>query len=375
MNVAVVGTFPPFRGGISQFNYALVRTLSAGHSVEAFNFTTQYPRLFFPGKTQMETSSSAQSFDSERVLSTVNPFTWVQTANRILLQGPDLVVFKYWMPFFAPSFGQVVRRVKRKMDTKVLVICDNIVPHEQRPLDLKLTRYFFDKVDRFVVMSKVVEHDLLALYPHAVYRYSPHPVYDIFGAPLSKERARKSLGLEKEKIILYFGLIRQYKGLDILIRAARILKKSLHDFRILAVGECYDNLADYERLIVNLDVADVVDLRPRFIPDDEVRLYFSAADVIALPYRAATQSGIVPIAYHFNRPVVVSNVGGLPEIVSDNEVGFVVPPNPESIAAAIERFYSEGREGAFSKNIETFKEKFSWSRFVQTVEDLATTEG
>ena len=372
MNITMVGTFPPFRGGIADLNAALAGHLANRHHVNALNFTTQYPSLLFPGKTQVKERAGALQVSSDRILSSINPFSWRRTAVRIVRQKPDLVIFRNWMPFFAPAFGQVVRMVRIQMHPIILAICDNILPHEQRPLDLRLTRYFLDKVDRFVVMSKSVENDLVSLYPNAKYRFSPHPIYDFFGEEIPKQEARKILGLDEENIVLFFGVIRKYKGLSLLIRAAQQLKKHLKDFRVIAVGECYEGQGTYEKLITDLGVDDVFDLRAFFIPDREVGRYFSAADLVVLPYRSATQSGIVTIAYHFNRPVLVTNVGGLPEMVPHNKLGWVVEPNSDSLARGILDFFQSGSDDSFTRNFAAYKQKFSWDRLIGEIEDLAS---
>ncbi len=371
MKIVIVGTLPPFRGGIAHFNYTLAKYLAKRHEVTGINFTTQYPNFLFPGKTQFEKSADGSEMRQRRLLSSVNPLSWFRTANAIASLNPDLIIFKYWMPFFAPAFGTVVKWVKRKMDVKILVICDNVIPHENRPFDDKLTRYFFDHVDHFIVMSEVVKEDLLSLYPRAHYTYSPHPVYNIFGDSIDMNKARKILGIESERVILYFGLIRKYKGLDLLIRAASVLKNKLENFTILIAGECYEDAGKYQALVKENKLETIVNLKLQFIPDKDVAVYFSAADIVVLPYRSATQSGIVQIAYHFNRPVVVTNVGGLPEIVPYGDVGYVVEvDNPKAIAAALLDFYQNNRYNRMVEKVREYKKYFSWEEFVKKIETL-----
>ena len=370
MNIIVVGPYPPFRGGIADLNYALVKNLSRKHVVNVINFTTQYPSLLFPGKTQYKPDFKPSKFESERLVSSINPWSWKRTADRILDQSPDFVIFRYWMPFFAIALGNIAKKIKGISDIPILAICDNIIPHERRLFDTFLTRYFLTKVDRFIVLSKSVERDLIYLNPSAIYRYSPHPIYNIFGDALDKMEARQKLGISSEKVILYFGLIREYKGLDILINAAGELKNHLENFKVLVVGECYENPEKYENLVKQNNVENIVELKLEFVPDEEVASYFSAADVVALPYRSATQSGIVQIAYHFNRPVIVSNVGGLPEIVPDGEVGYVVEPIPIEFSRAIREFYEYKKEAEFSANIAMYKKRFSWDNMINTIEEL-----
>ena len=372
MKISIVGTFPPFRGGISDLNSGLVQNLSNRHSIQALNFTTQYPKLFFPGTSQLKIGTPAVQLQSERILSSVNPFSWRKTARRVIEFNPDLLIFRYWMPFFAPAFTTAVKRIKKNMNVKVLAICDNIVPHEKRLFDEFLTRRFFDYVDCFIVMSKSVEHDLIEMNPNAEYRYAPHPIYDIFSDRISKQEARKKLKLDTKRVILNFGVIRKYKGLDILLNAVPRLKSELEEFTVLIAGECYEELDSYRQLIKTLDISDVIDFRAVFIPDNEVHLYFSAADVVVLPYRSATQSGVVPIAFNFDRPVIVTDVGGLPEIVPDGEVGFTVSCDPESVAEAVLKFYKEDLEETFSENVSTHKRLISWDNFVEKIEEMTS---
>lgn len=371
MKISIVGTFPPFRGGIADLNSALFLNLSRQHDILPLNFTTQYPKLFFPGSTQLKKGPPAIKFQSERILSSINPLSWRKTAQRIIDYSPELLIFRYWMPFFAPAFASVLKRVKRKIDIKTLAICDNIVPHEKHFYDEFLTRQLLNKIDSFIVMSKSVENDLVERYPDAEYRYAPHPVYNIFYKRLPKEEARKQLGVQNDRVILNFGVIRRYKGLDILLNAVPKLKTELEDFTILIAGECYEDIEKYHQLIKSLQITDVVDLRTEFVPDDEVHFYFSAADVVVLPYRSATQSGIVPIAFNFDRPVIVTDVGGLPEIVVDGEVGFTVQCDSDAIAEAIIKFYNERLEQKFSQNISSHKQIISWENFVRKIEELA----
>ncbi len=367
MKIAIVGTFPPFRGGIAHFNSILARNLSLSHEVRAYNFTTQYPAILFPGKTQFESGPAALDFPSRRILSTISPLSWKRTAQAIIEFGPDLILYKYWMPFFAPAFGAVTRYIKKTMECKVTVICDNVIPHERRIIDIPFTRYFFKYVDRFVVMSKSVEEDLLSLFPNAEYVNSPHPLYNIFGDSIDRVTARNKLGLDKKKVILFFGFVRKYKGLDLLLEAAAILKENLDDFVVLAAGESYEDSNIYSKIVDELDIRDVVDLRIEFIPDSAVHLYFSAADVVVLPYRTATQSGIVPIAYSFDRPVIVTKAGGLPEIVEEGKTGFLCEGNPDSIAATVKKFYDMRDKHNFQDSIKVYKQNFSWQEFSSRV--------
>jgi len=370
VNIVIVGTFPPFRGGIANFYHIMAAKLSVDHQVTALNFTTQYPNILFPSKSQFSESGNDSSYSTDRILSSVNPFSWIKTANRIIELQPDLIIFKYWMPFFAPAFGSVLKKVKKKMDVKALVVCDNILPHEARVLDESLTKYFFNNVDYFMVMSKAVENELLSFYPNADYIYTPHPLFNLFGEKLPKSEAKSILGIKEENMILFFGLIREYKGLDLLIKAAGTLKEKISHFKILAVGDCYEDQDKYKKLIKENGVEDIFDLKMEYIPNDEVHQYFSAADAIVLPYKSATQSGVVPVAYHFNKPVIITDVGGLKEIVIDGQTGLVVNPNTNDIAAGILKFYRIQNNTDFETHIQKFKQQFSWRVFLKKLEML-----
>ncbi len=371
MRIAIVGPFPPFRGGIADLNSALAYHLSKKHDVQAFNFTTQYPKALFPGKTQYKYGNAAQEFESNRCLSSINPLTWKKTADIIVDSDPDLVLFRYWMPFFAPAFTSVAKRIRKVSNIKIIAICDNIIPHEKRVLDFRLTKRFINQMDAFIVLSKKVEEELLSIIPDAQYKYSPHPIYSIFGQVPTQEQARKKLDISTDKVILFFGLIREYKGLDILIDAMGMLKKDLNDYTLMIVGECYENEQKYSDIIEKCGLTENVRTHFSFIPDEDVGTYFSAADVVVLPYRSASQSGIVQIAYHYDTPVIVSNVGGLPEIVEEGKTGFCVDPNPESFASAIRTFFNNENKESFKSNIADYKKRFSWKGMVTAIEELA----
>ncbi|MCH7762937.1 MAG: glycosyltransferase [Candidatus Marinimicrobia bacterium] len=371
MRIAVVGPFPPFRGGIADLNSALAFHLSKKHHVQAFNFTTQYPKVLFPGKTQFKKGKAAQDFENHRCLSSINPLTWKKTADSIVDYNPDLVLFRYWMPFFAPAYTSVAKRIRKDSNIKIIAMCDNIIPHEKRVFDIRLTKRFLKKMDAFIVLSKKVEEELLSFIPDAQYQYSPHPIYSIFGEAPSQEQARKKLEISTEKVLMFFGLIRGYKGLDILINALGIIKEELTDYTLMIVGECYEDEKKYLSLIDQNGLTNSVHTNFSFIPDDDVSTYFSAADVVVLPYKSASQSGIVQIAYHFDTPVIVSNVGGLPEIVEEGKTGFCVDPNPESFAEAIRSFFATGDKESFRTNIVEYKKRFSWNAMITAIEELA----
>ncbi len=371
MKIVMIGTAYPHRGGIAHFNTLLFRTLQKrGHEVKMISFTRQYPSIFFPGKTQFETSGD-RSLDigAEPMLDSINPVSWLKVANRVRQINPDLIIFKYWMPFFAPAYTTIAKRAKARRGTRVLYVCDNIIPHERRPGDKWLTKRALNTVDYFIVMSDSVKKDLLSLKPNARFKMVQHPVYEIFGKSYDKKQARAKLGLkEDERVVLFFGYIRRYKGLHVLLDAmARVNEKMT--VKLLVAGEFYDEKEGYLQRIKELDLQGTVEVLDRYIPNEEVGLYYAAADVVALPYVSATQSGIVQICYHYNKPVIATAVGGLPEVVHDGETGFVVPArNADAFADAIVRFYRENREREFAANVAKVKEKFSWDRMAEAIE-------
>jgi glycosyltransferase involved in cell wall biosynthesis len=370
MNIVIVGPYPPFRGGISDFNYALATNLNKEHSVNVVNFTTQYPKLFFPGKTQYKLQNSESPVAVTRMLSSINPLTWKKTARYIEELNPGLVIFRFWIPFFAFALGSVARHLRKRVKTPFIAICDNIIPHEKRPLDKRLTSYFLKRMDKYIVMSTTVESELLALIPDADYIRSPHPIYNIFGDAIPKRSAREMLGVKARKVILFFGLIREYKGLDILLKCIPLIKEKLENFSVLVVGECYEDVNKYKNIIKNLNIGPWVDLRLKFLSDEEIAVTFSAADVVALPYRSASQSGIVQVAYHYNKPVVVSDVGGLPEVVKHGKVGFVVKPDPGEFAKALIEVLEGNNSEKMSKEVSKYKERFSWDYFLHSIDEL-----
>lgn len=370
MKIAYLSTFFPFRGGIAQFNASLYRELEKTNEVQAVTFTRQYPDLLFPGQTQFVTDQDAvDRIPAIRSLDTINPVSWKKTAEIIGKQHPDLLLMKFWMPFFAPSLGYVSGKV-RKGKTKSIAILDNVIPHEKRPGDLALIRYYLNRVDGFIAMSKSVEQDLLSLKPDAKYRLKAHPLYDHFPGSIDQKLARKSLGLPENKIILlFFGFIRDYKGLDLLIEAMPILDDRFH---LVIAGEVYGHFDKYQERIDKLGLTDRVSVFTRYISDPEVAQFFSAADLGVLPYKTATQSGIVQIAYHYDLPVLVTDVGGLTEMVTDGKTGVVIPaPDSQLIAEGIFAAFQENKNLDFFRNeIQLKKPEMSWSGFAGTVLDL-----
>ncbi|MDR1632007.1 MAG: glycosyltransferase [Dysgonamonadaceae bacterium] len=368
MKIALLSAFYPFRGGIAQFNALLYKSLEGqGHEVKAYTFSCQYPSVLFPGKTQYVTEADkAIPIDSEAVLNTVNPFSYEKTAKEILKWKPDVLVMKYWMSFFAPSLGYVARRLKKK-GIKTICIIDNAIPHEPRFFDKLFARFFFHQCTHLVVMSEIVRNDLLRLCPEANERLLPHPLYDHFGEAIEQTAARLQTSLHPDrKTLLFFGLIRDYKGLDLLIQAMSFLDDS---YQLLIAGESYGDFGKYRQIIETSPAKDRIQVRNQYISDEEVPVLFSVTDALVLPYKSATQSGVIPVAYHFEVPIVATDVGSLKDTIETAGTGIVCRPKAESIAEGIREIFSEGTE-KFIANIRTEKEKLSWNNFVQDLIDF-----
>lgn len=364
MRIAYLSTFYPYRGGIAQYNAMLYRELEKHHEIKAYTFTRQYPNIFFPGDTQYVTESDKiDLIQAGRVLDTINPISYFKAAKEINKFRPQLLIIRLWMPFFAPSLGTVAKKVQRN-GTKTICIADNIIPHERRFGDLSLLKYLLKRIDGFVTMSKIVEQQLLSLKSNAKCFFIPHPIYEHFGNPIDQEQARKLLDLPaNKKIILFFGFIRDYKGLDILLKSMIHLN---NEYFLLIAGEVYGNFGKYQKTIEELGIQDKIKLYIEYIKDQDVASFFSAADVCVLPYRSATQSGIVQIAYNFNLPVICTNVGGLSEIVSDGVTGFVLDSqNPEDVAIKICHYFEHNLKSRFSQNINQTKMVYSWQNLAK----------
>ena len=370
MKIAILSSFYPLRGGISQFNASLLEGLGRFHDVRAYRFRRQYPEILFPGKTQYVTpDDEAVPVASEALLDTANPFSYGKTARTIRKWQPDLLIMKYWMSWFAPSLGWVERHVGPQC--KVVSILDNVIPHEPHWFDKPLTRYFLRGCDGFVTLSQSVTDDLLRLQPGARYTLLPHPLYSHFGPRLERKEAAAALGIDPtKKTLLFFGLIRDYKGLDILLEAFRDLPE---DYQLVIAGEPYGSFDKYRELIDSIPGRDRIRVFPDYIRDSEVKKFFSAADVTVLPYRSATQSGISSVSYHFEVPMIVTDVGGLKGTIGDRGTGIVAPvPRPDAIRAEILRYFADPsvREGCVEA-IRREKDRLSWDRFCQDLTAFA----
>lgn len=370
--VLIIGPAHPLRGGLATFNQRLALAFQEeGHSCSILSFSLQYPDFIFPGTTQYSSEPAPENIEIHTRINSVNPLNWIRTGNWVKKMKPDLVVVRFWLPLMGPALGTILRRLRKNKHTRIVCIADNVIPHEKRPGDKPFTRYFLKSCDAFITMSEKVMQDLRLFEKEKPAALIAHPLYDNFGAAISKQEARKYLGLpEKEKIILFFGFIRHYKGLDLLLEAmadSRIREKRI---RLLIAGEFYEEARPYQEQMEKLGIVDSLFLRTDFIPDSEVKYYLCAADAVIQPYRNATQSGVTPLAYHFEKPMLVTNVGGLPSLVPDRRVGLVTEPAPEAIATGILAFYELG-EDFFIPHLREEKKKYSWSAMVGSITRLA----
>ena len=358
MKIVVLGPAHPYRGGLASIMETMAREYqSRGDEVKVYTFSLQYPSLLFPGKSQLVDSPAPHDLHIERIVNTCNPLNWVMVGERLRKEAPDMILMKYWTPFMAPCFGTICRIARRNGKTKVVCQIDNVEPHEHHLIDKQFNRYYLGAVDGFVYMSEQVGRELRA-YTSAPAIFSSHPMFENFGERVEREVACERLGLDVErKYLLFFGLIRDYKGLDMLLEAfERIEDKSL---RLLVAGEFYNDKEQYRALLERL--GDRVVLHEGFVKDEDVKYYFSVVDALVLPYRTATQSGVTQIAYNFSVPMIVTRVGGLPEIVSDGRVGYVCEPNVEGIADAIVRLYRDDSLNKFAENFPAERKRFSWA--------------
>ena len=369
--IILLGTTWPFRsGGIATFNERLTRALiDGGDEVINYTFSLQYPSLFFPGKTQLSDQPAPEGLDIKIKVNSVNPFNWVAVGREIKRLKPDLLLVRYWTPFMAPCLGTIARIVRKNNHTKVIAIADNVIPHEKHFIDNALTDYFIGSCDGFITMSRAVLSDLKHFTPFAPMVYTPHPLYDTFGMMVPREQALKQLNLNPDfRYLLFFGFIRDYKGLDWLLEAFGDEKLRRFPVKLIIAGEFYTSSEKYLKIIREKNLADHVILRTDFIPDHDVANYFGAADMIVQPYKSATQSGVTQIAFHYNKPMLVTDVGGLGEIIPHGKVGYVVNPGPDAITEAIFDFYDNDRNDFFTANVISEKEKFSWGTMVETIE-------
>lgn len=369
MKIIIIGPAYPFRGGIADTNESLCRTLKhKGHETLIYTFTLQYPELFFPGQTQYSADPRPENIRIEERINSVNPLNWIQTALNINRENPDLLIVRYWIPFMAPCLGTIARLIKKR--TRIIGMTDNIIPHEKRTGDKWLTQYFIGACHGFITLSSTVKEEL-KLFTSKPSVYFPHPINDNLGEQIDKNEARSHLKLDKEgKYILFFGIIRKYKGLDLLLKALGEEKIKEKGIKLLIVGEFYDKPAFYNELIRSLGLSEHIIIINKFIPAAHIKYYFCAADLVAQTYHTASQSGITQIAYHFERPMLVTNVGGLSENVPHKRVGYVVERDPEAISEVINDFFQNNKEGEFAPYIKEEKKKYTWEAFVDKLTGL-----
>ncbi len=369
--VVIIGPAHPLRGGLATFNQRLAKQfLEEGYNTTIYSFSLQYPGFLFPGTTQYSTEPAPENINIQSRINTINPLNWLVVGNELKKKKPDLIVVRFWLPFMGPALGTILRRVRRNKHTRIVAITDNVIPHEKRPGDTIFTKYFLKSCHGFVTMSSKVMSDLRSFIPNANARQVMHPLYDNFGESVPKPVARKSLSLpEPDKIILFFGFIRHYKGLDLLLQAMADERIKRAGIRLLVAGEFYEDSNRYTTLAATLGIEQQIIWKTHFIPDSEVKNYLCAADVVIQPYRHATQSGVTPLAYHFEKPMIVTNVGSLPALVPHEKVGLVCEPVPDSIATAIIRFYELG-ESHFIPAIQTEKRKYSWATLVEGIRSV-----
>jgi len=372
MKIIIIGPGHPLRGGLATFNQRLAKEfIQSGHECSICSFSLQYPRIFFPGKSQYTNEPAPEGLVIRSLINSINPFNWLRVGNKLKNEKPDIIVVRFWIPLMGPALGTILRRVRKNKYTKIICIADNVIPHEHRPGDRTFTRYFLKSCDAFITMSEKVMADLRFFQKEKPAKIVQHPLYDNFGSPIPKEEAREQLKIKNDElIILFFGFIRHYKGLDILLQAMADERIKKAGIKLMIAGEFYEDKKPYLDLIDSLGIKDQLILKTDFISDSEVRKYLCAADAVIQPYRNATQSGVTPLAYHFEKPMVVTNVGGLGSLVPHEQVGLVAEPNPKGIADAILRFYQLG-EDYFIPHLRTEKLKYSWSNLVKAVTNLA----
>jgi glycosyltransferase involved in cell wall biosynthesis len=371
MKILIVGPAYPYKGGIASFNERLAQQLiSMEHEVDLLTFTLQYPKVFFPGKTQFSEAESPD-LNIERGINAVNPISWWTAGSKYRRHGYDLVIGRFWLPLMGPSLGATLRRISRGTNTKTISIIDNIIPHEKRPGDKVFAQYFVNANDAFVTMSHTVKDDLQPFLKGQPVGYAPHPIYDNYGEILPRHEALAALDLDPSlQYVLFFGFIRKYKGLDLLMKAFAIASRTNDMLQLLVAGEYYSDEQQYQDLIDELDIRGKVVLHTDFIPNDRVKYYFCAADLVAQTYRSATQSGISQLAIHFERPILSTDVGGLPETTIDRQTGYLTPVDIEAIASALRLHFGMATPPDYQKGIQQIKEKFSWQRFAETIINL-----
>lgn len=376
MKVIIIGPAYPLRGGgMSTFNERLARQfMQEGFQTSIYTFSLQYPSFMFPGTSQYSEEPAPKDLDIKVCINSINPFNWIKTGFRIKKENADLIVVRYWLPLMGPCLGTILRIIKKNKRSKIVCIADNVIPHEKRFGDKPFTRYFLKPVDAFITMSEKVLGDLRSFVRDKPAQMVLHPLYDNFGEKIAKKEARVELNIPNDTfIILFFGFIRHYKGLDILFDAVKMIKDknpANFNFKVLIAGEFYEDKKTYDEQIAQLGIADDLILHTQFISDSKVKYYFCAADMVIQPYRNATQSGVTPLAFHFEKPMIVTNVGGLPAMLANETAGLVAEPNAAAIAEKILDYYAAG-EQSFLPGLLEEKKKYSWHKMVAAILDIS----
>jgi len=372
MRIVIIGPAHPYRGGIAAFNERLAQEfIREGHDVRIETFTIQYPDFLFPGKTQFSDDPKPDGLSINRTVNSINPFNWISVGQRIRKEAPDLVISRFWIPFIGPSLGTISRLIGGNRKTTVIGLTDNIIPHEKKPGDRPLTAWFLNSCDGIIAMSESVLTDLDTFDKMKPRRYGPHPIYDHYGDISTREEALNILGLDPGfNYLLFFGLIRDYKGLDLVIESLADERLTNKKLRLIVAGEFYANEKKYRDLVKSLQFENDIIFVDKYIPNGEVSTYFNACDMVVQPYKSATQSGVTQVAYHFCKPMLVTNVGGLPEIVAHQKAGYVCEPEPGSITEAILDFYGQNRKSSFEDFVKKEKERFAWRHFTRLFYEL-----
>ena len=372
--VTIIGSAHPLRGGgLATFNERLAKAfIDEGYQVKIETFSLQYPSFLFPGKTQYSEDAAPQDLAINVSVNSINPFNWWKVGRRLRKEKPDLVVLRYWIPFISPSLGTIARLIRKNKHSKVVAIADNIIPHEKRPGDALLSKYFVNSVDAFVTMSKAVMDDLQQFDQEKPRLFNPHPLYDNFGPGVNPLQAREKLGIPKEgKYLLFFGFIRDYKGLDLLLECMCDSRIKEEGIQLIVAGEFYSGEERIKNYIKEHQLEDQLFMHTDFISNEEVRYYFSAADLIVQPYKTATQSGVTQVGYHFEKPMLVTNVGGLPEIILHQKTGFVCEVNAQDITQHILQFFTQEKAKDFEPHIKQEKKKYSWKSLTDSIISVA----
>lgn len=367
MKFLLIGPAFPLRGGIANFNTALYNEIvKKKHEAVIYSFSLQYPNILFPGKSQFEEGKKPEGLFVKSVINSVNPLNWFKVAKQIIKEDPDYILVQFWMPFFAPSLGTILRRVKRKSKAKIITVSHNFFPHEKRIGDTQFLKYYSKVSNNYIALSRSVKQDIENFQDGAKVVFSPHPIYNIFGEKVTKEESRNKLKVDPNtKLILFFGIIRAYKGLELLIESIKEMKSK--DVKVIVAGEFYEDKQPYIDLINKYNLNDQFIILDQFVKSEDIKYYFCASDIVVQPYLSATQSGVTQIAYHFERPMLVTNVGGLAEIVPHNKAGYVCEKDSKEIAVALNEYFDKDKEEEFTKFVAEYKENFSWSKLFQSI--------